>query len=396
MFFFNQIISYILYNLGYLVITPKSYSFGGFYHSIIYGLKLSNLKNKKNLFAIPLINLQESSLNIYHTDLLLRLFKNCSFFQKTLSLFLSINLNLNIIILLILKRILFSKYHSKYVHWIFSDYIGYSDRNNELDFFLKKLDLSYSALAKSDINLSNLYKKQKSKIVCFSIKDDNYSKIKTISNHLSSDVYKCKKSLNYLLEEGCKISKVGENLMRKFEFNHQNYQDLCYEKNHNNLLNKTHAESLFYFGSSSSLGLAAEVFKKKKFVINETDHIEVNQSTKSDNFIIFKKILCSKSKEVIKINELFKRKLVFNEDILIALKNNEIYLEENSENEIFDGLIEFYEHNYKNRKIKKLSNKEYFDMRNNYLIKNCNQPINSHYKDYIFSIPETYLNKYLI
>ena len=46
---------------------------------------------------------------------------------------------------------------------------------------------------------------------------------------------------------------------------------------------------------------------------------------------------------------------------MIALKNNEIYLEENSENEIFDGLIEFYEHNYKNRKIKKLSNKEYFD-----------------------------------
>ena len=76
-----------------------------------------------------------------------------------------------------------------------------------------------------------------------------------------------KKSLNYLLEEGCKISKVGENLMRKFEFNHQNYQDLCYEKNHNNLLNKTHAESLFYFGSSSSLGLAAEVFNKKNLLL---------------------------------------------------------------------------------------------------------------------------------
>ena len=58
MFFFNQIISYILYNLGYLVITPKSYSFGGFYNSIIYGLKLRNLKNTKKLCAIPLINLQ--------------------------------------------------------------------------------------------------------------------------------------------------------------------------------------------------------------------------------------------------------------------------------------------------------------------------------------------------
>ena len=396
MFFLNQIISYILYHLGYLVITPKSYSFGGFYHSIIYGLKLSKLKNKKNLFAIPVINLQESSLNIYHTDLLMRIIKNYSFFEKILCLLFSIYLNFNIIILLILKKTLFSKYHSKYIHWIFTDYIGYSDRNDKLDFFLKKLNLSYSELAKSSIDLSNLYERQIDKIVCFSIKDDNYSKIKTISNHVSSDVNKCKKSLSYLLDEGFKISKVGENLMRKFEFNHQNYQDLCYKKNHNNLLNKTHAESEFYFGSSSSLGMAAEVFNKKKFIINETDHLEVSQSTKLNNYIIFKKIFCSKSKEVIKINELFKRKLVFNEDILIALKNNEVYLEENSENEIFEGLIEFYEHNYKNRKTNNLSNKEYFDMRNDYLIKNCNQPVNFHYKDYFFSIPESYLNKYLI
>ena len=165
MFFLNQIISYILYHLGYLVITPKSYSFGGFYHSIIYGLKLSKLKNKKNLFAIPVINLQESSLNIYHTDLLMRIIKNYSFFEKILCLLFSIYLNFNIIILLILKKTLFSKYHSKYIHWIFTDYIGYSDRNDKLDFFLKKLNLSYSELAKSSIDLSNLYERQIDKIV---------------------------------------------------------------------------------------------------------------------------------------------------------------------------------------------------------------------------------------
>ena len=40
----NSIIALIFYNLGYFVITPKPYSFGGQYLTLIYGLKFSNQK----------------------------------------------------------------------------------------------------------------------------------------------------------------------------------------------------------------------------------------------------------------------------------------------------------------------------------------------------------------
>ena len=396
MFFFSQIISYILFNLGYLIITPKTYSFGGFYHTIIYGLKLSRLKNKKSLFAISLINLQDSSLKIYHADILIKIFKSYSLIEKILCLILSLYINLNNIVLLLLRKILFSKYNSKYIHLIFSDYIGYADRKNKLDYFLRKLDLNYSELVSNKLDLSSLYKNQNAKSVCFSIKDDNYSKIKEISSHLISNINNCKKSLNFLLNEDLKVSRVGESLMNKFNFKNKNYHDLCYEKNHNELLNETYANSKFYFGSSGSLGLAAEVFNKKKFIINEICHLEANQSADFNNFIIFKKIVCVKSKKIIKLSELFEKKLFYMSDILEGMKDNLIYLEENSEDDIFDGLVEFYEHNFKNKKINLLLNNKYQEIRNDYINKFYNTPADSHFKNHLFTIPDFYLSKYLM
>ena len=48
MFYINNILSLIFYKVGYFLITPKTYSFGGFYQTLFFGIKFSNLK-KKNI-----------------------------------------------------------------------------------------------------------------------------------------------------------------------------------------------------------------------------------------------------------------------------------------------------------------------------------------------------------
>ena len=398
MFFLNQIISYIFFNFGYLIITPKMYSFGGFYASILHGFRLANQKNKKNIFAIPVINLSEKNfINIYHTDLTKKIFLNYSFFEKIFCLIISIYLNLNILVLLFLKKILFEKYNSKYIHLIFSDYIGYADRQNkEFDFFLKELNIDNNEIVKEKIDLSNLYNTYNSKSVCFCIKDNNYEKIKEISNFYTSDINKCRKSLDYLMNKNFEVKRVGESLMNEFNFTHKNYYDFCYKKDSNDLFNKTLAGCEFYFGSSSSMGNSPEIFNKKKFIINEYDHLNFSLSEKISNFVIFKKIYCLKTNKILKINELFEKKLFSFMDVNKGINDKIIYAKENTESEIFEGLVEFYEFNYKNKKNNFLLNKKYLEMRDYYLNKFYYELNMVYYKNYTCTIPESYLSKYLI
>jgi len=397
MFFLNQIISYIFFNFGYLIITPKMYSFGGFYLTIIYGFKLSKQKNKKSIFAIPVINLSEKNfINIYHTDLTKKVFLNYSFFEKIFCLTISIYLNLNILVLLILKKILFKKYNSKYIHLMFSDYIGYADRHNkEFDFFLKELNIDNNEIVKEKIDLSNLYNTDNSKSVCFCIKDNNYEKIKEISNNYTSDINKCRKSLDYLMNKNFEVKRVGESSMNEFNFTHKNYYDFCYKKNSNDLFNKTLANCEFYFGSSSSMGNSPEIFYKKKFIINEYDHLNFSLSQKISNFVIFKKIYCSKTNKILKINELFEKKIFSYIDVNKKINDKIIYTKENTESEIFEGLVEFYEFNFKNKKNNFLLNKKYLEMRDYYLNKFYHELDMVYYKNYTCTIPESYLIKYL-
>ena len=398
MFILNQIISYIFYNLGYLVITPKMYSFGGFYLTIIHGFKLSKQKNKKSIFAIPIINLSEKNfINIYHIDLTKKIFKDYSFFEKIFCLIITIYLNLNILALLFLKKILFKKYNSKYIDLIFSDYIGYADRHDKkFDFFLKKLNIDKNKIVKEKIDLSNLYNNYNNKSICFCIKDNNYEKIKEISNTYTSDISQCRKSLDYLMNKNFEVKRVGENLMNEFNFTHKNYHDLCYKKNSNDLFNKTLAGCEFYFGSSSSMGTSPEIFNKKKFIINEYDHLDFNLSQKITNFIIFKKVYCSKTNKIFKINELFEKKLFSYKDVNKGINDKMIYTKENTELEIFEGLVEFYEFNFKNKKNNFLLNNKYLEMRDYYLNKFYYELDMAYYKNYTCTIPESYLSKYLI
>ena len=165
MIYIYNILSLIFYKFGYFLITPKTYSFGGLYLSLFYGIKFCNSRKKKHLLVIGLINLHEKNfLKIYNIDLILKIFLKYSFKEKFLSIILSLVLNINLLILLILRKIRLWKFFSRYIIFLFPDYIGYGNKDDEIfeskndiyvnkhkeDFFLKKLILNsiYSFLIK--------------------------------------------------------------------------------------------------------------------------------------------------------------------------------------------------------------------------------------------------------
>ena len=276
------IIALIFYNLGYFVITPKPYSFGGHYMTLIYGLKFSNQKNKKSLIVVSFINLHEKNfLNIYNLDLLKRIFFNYNFLDKMLCIFLSIILNFNLIILLFLRKLRVWKYFYKVINYIFIDYIGYANRYDEIhldrkneDFFLKKINFKLDKnVILQNINLSYLYSNfpKTPRLITFCIKDDNYSKLKEISLIMTSDVNKCKKSINFLVNLGFNINKVGEPKMVKFNYNHKNYNNYSSNPKYQIYLNQSFANCDFYFGSGASHGIIGELFNKEKAIINYVD-----------------------------------------------------------------------------------------------------------------------------
>ena len=123
-------------------------------------------------------------------------------------------------------------------------------------------------------------------------------------------------------------------------------------------------------------------------------NIEISYSRSLDNYILFKKIYCNKLNKVLSIQEIFKRKLYDYYLLKNSLEKNKIKLIENSEEEIFEGLVEFYDRNFKgivkdNNKINKKIEirKELFQKEKHKDQKYC--------ENFLCNIPDFYLKKYL-
>ena len=94
------------------------------------------------------------------------------------------------------------------------------------------------------------------------------------------------------------------------------------------------------------------------------------------------------------VEEIFRRELYDYYTVKDSLKQNTIKLIENNEEEIFEGLIEFYEKNFKgivknNDRIRK-----YLEIRKE-LFKKEKHKDQKYCENFICNIPDFYLKKYL-
>ena len=81
-----------LFGSNYLILTPKIHSFGGFFESFLFGLKIKNFYNKKLILAIPFIDIfkhYKIDDRKFDYDLILKVFFKLSFKEKIYSIFFS-------------------------------------------------------------------------------------------------------------------------------------------------------------------------------------------------------------------------------------------------------------------------------------------------------------------
>ena len=395
----NFFISIFFYKIGYLIITPKTYSFGGFYDTLIDGLKLSSVKKKTPILCISLINFQNNFKEkiLYNLTVLFFFFKNSKIDQKLIIFFLSILINIFHLIYFIKIDKLINKLFVKnnfFLNFV-PTYLGY--RKNETKCkFSKLMKVSYDELANSKFKFNYKFEETDSKrFVAFCIKDTNYQKFRDISVGFASNIEKNKKVINYLISNQYKVFRVGEPMMNNFNFNHKNYKDYCYVKSHQKYLNSLISNCDFYFGSAASHGSAAALYNKNRILINCIEHVLNPVSYTRNNFVIFKPIFSKKFNKILSIEEVFAFKLFDFTSVANALSAREIVLIENSEEEILETVKNFlfskksivqpgpllteYE-NIKSATLKKINK---LKLQNTYDLND------------VFSVPESYLKKYL-
>ncbi len=221
----NFIISNIFLKLGYFIITPRNYSFGAFYSTLINGIKIANFLKKKKIICLSLIDYHNkfSQKKIYNLDLTLRIISKLKLDEAILSILLTFMI-LPFHILYYLKItwlfnvIFFRNFSYKFIPKFFGYGEVFNDENLENHFnFTYQLKLD-PKLYLNEVDFFKNKKKIQEKKIALCIKDENYSKIKEISDVYCSDINFTKLSLDYLIDNGFSIKRIGEPLMNNFNY----------------------------------------------------------------------------------------------------------------------------------------------------------------------------------
>ena len=125
----NFLISNLFLKLGFFIITPRNYSFGAFYGTIINGLKIANFLKKKKIICISLIDYHNkfNQKKIHNLILTLRIINKLKSDEIALSILFSIMiLPFHILYYLkitsLLNFIIFQNFSYKFIRRIY----GYS------------------------------------------------------------------------------------------------------------------------------------------------------------------------------------------------------------------------------------------------------------------------------
>ena len=387
---------------GYLLFCPKTHNFGGFHESFLWALKIKKYKEYKIIINFPLIPIHGHYKLFfkknYGKKIIFNYLNTLSVREIILSLILSFLGNILILIVklkfLFLFNLIFKKKFDKFIF----PFLGIGLRRiEELDTYS---NIEINNILETNINLGSreIIKNSKDKIISFCVKDNNYSIYKEISGYASANINNYKKSLIYLIDNGYKISRVGENTMNNFNFEHSSFKDLCRSKKHFEMLHNEIKNSEFYFGTGASHGVIPDLYGKKKILTNNIDFIQSCISSSYNNFGIFKKIFSVKQKKILSLEEIFFNDKLFLLKLNDLLKTKEVILVENSDDEILSLVKVFTNKDNNNEKISDLMS-DYEELRRNAIIKHKQNNIKSFYislyESSKITIPDDFLNNYL-
>tara|TARA_Y100001970_G_C14259925_1_gene879581 strand:- start:37161 stop:38408 length:1248 start_codon:yes stop_codon:yes gene_type:complete len=384
---------------GYLLFCPKSHNFGGFHESLLWALKIKKYKNYKIIINFPLISTHGHYKTFfkknYGKKIILNYLNTLSFREIILSLMLTLLGNILILIVklkfLFLFNLIFKKKFDKFKF----PFLGFGLRQiEEFDTYSK---IEINNILETNINLGSK-KVIQNNTVSFCVKDNNYSLYKDISAFASADINNYKKSIIYLINNGYKISRVGENSMTSIDFKHSQFRDFSRSKKHFEYLHQEIKNSDFYFGTGASHSLIPDLYDKNKVITNNIDFIQSSVSNTYKNFGIYKKIFCLKQKKILSLEEIFFDGNLFFLKIDELVKAKKIILLDNNPEEILSVVKDFLQKKNHSHKISNLLY-EFEELKrkaiNYHKRKNIKSFYISMYENSKISIPDDYLNSYL-
>ena len=326
------------YKKNFFIFTPKIHSFGGFFESFLWGVKLKNFTNKKLILAIPFFDYfkhYKRSAKKFDYHLIFNLFLSLSFIEKLYSIIFTFWLNLNLLLIKIkLRGLLIKLFGFKNHESILFYRIGFSDDINNYN--INNINLVYKQKISKKILSTDTIEEIKNinkKIISFCVKDNNYDKVKKITSTASAEINNYKIAIKFLIENDFYVVRIGEPLMKEFIYNDPNYLDLTKSKEFYDFSKKILINSEFYFGTSGSHSICAELFDLKKIISNSRDFLYLNTSFSYDNWCIFKKVFDVELGRFMSLDEIYSNNYVLDSDI----ENQRKYIfVENDQNEILE------------------------------------------------------------
>jgi len=307
----KKFIENFFYKKGFFLFTPKIHSFGGFFESFLWGLKIKYFVNKKLILVVPFFDFfqhYKKKSRRFDYKIILRIYSKLSFIEKLFSFFFTFWLNLNLLLIKFKIRGAFIKvFNIKNIDQIFFHTLGFSDDYN--NFNIKNIHLVYKNKINDEIlNMNNHHIKldKNKKIVALCIKDSNYENVKRISSHACAEIKDYTNSIDHLIGKGFFVVRIGEPLMKDFKYSNPNYVDLTKVKNYYENFLYVLSQSNFYLGTSGSHSIIPELFNfKRKIVTNSLDFLYLNTSFSFENICIFKKIFDINLKKFLSYDEIY-------------------------------------------------------------------------------------------
>lgn len=255
-------------------------------------------------------------------------------------------------------------------------------KQENLNFF----NLPENLLKEKKLLLNNIGLRDNDWYVCFNCRNVDYSRVDNNDfKYRNSNTLNLIKSLNFIISEGGWVITIGTGHDKKDLIQHEkffNYENSSFKNNKNDIILASNAA--FFLGDTSGIHLLSTVFNVPSMIVNSAPF--TSQPFMQSDMYIFKKYFNKQKNRYMKLEEVasHKSKNFFMNDQYI--KHN-IELIENSEEEIYNFVKEFYE-----KKItKKLSNKKNVTLIKHIIEKNIT---NKDYGGYgNFNISDTFIEK---
>ena len=178
------------------------------------------------------------------------------------------------------------------------------------------------------------------KIVCVHSRDSEYRGDLHRKNYRNSDINNYIDTINFLIQKGYKVIRMGKNSNKKINLQHKNFIDYNFVEIQEDLLDLYLIKRCeFYIGSQSGILDVAHMFNKPILLTNMCELYSA-YPRKDCDLGIFKKISNKVSGEIINISNFAKMQFKYH-DPQIEIKD--LIFDENSPEDLLESTKEFLE-----------------------------------------------------